>query len=154
MAKSKPKRNKKYVPKHAKDLPLRTCPWKVDFLMSPIDDVLQELEHHGTVNVDSKGKPVFVDTSFGEVYPMVAAALGFIEMWEIYERRYEQNLELAPLRNLVMRLHYGTVVTDTELQPAKDVVTRIKKALYGMTIDAVARLCKDAQIKFALEKAA
>ncbi len=122
--------------------------------MSPIDDVLQELEHHGTVNVDSKGKPVFVDTSFGEVYPMVAAALGFIEMWEIYEWRYEQNLDLAPLRNLVMRLHYGTVVTDTELQPAKAAVTRIKNALYRMTIDEVSRLCKDAQIKFALEKAA
>ena len=40
------------------------------------------------------------------------------------------------------------------MQPAKDVVTRIKKALYGMTIDEVARLCKDAQIKFELEKAA
>lgn len=154
MAKSKPKRNKKYVPKYAKDLPLRTCPWKVDFLMSPIDDVLQELEHHGTVNVDSKGKPVFVDTSFGEVYPMVASALGFIEMWEIYERRYEKQLELAPLKNLIMRLHYGTVVTDTELQPAKAAVRRIKDALYTMTVEDVARLCKDAQIKFELEKVA
>lgn len=154
MAKSKPKRNKKYVPKYSKDLPLRTCPWKVDFLMSPIDDVLQELEHHGTVNVDSKGKPVFVDTSFGEVYPMVAAALGFIEMWEIYERRYEKQLDLAPLKNLIMRLHYGTVVTDTELQPAKAAVRRIKDALYTMTVEDVARLCKDAQIKFELEKVA
>lgn len=152
MAKSKPKRNKKYVPKYVKDLPLRTCPWKVDFLMSPIDDVLSELEHHGTINVDNKGKPVFIDKSFGEVYPMVAAALGFIEMWEIYERRYDKQLDLAPLKNLVMRLHYGAVVTDTELQPAKDVVTRIRKALYGMTIADVSRLCKDAQIKFELEK--
>ena len=147
------KRNKKYRPRELGDVSMRALPWKVSLILSPFTDLLHEIETKGTIDVDNRGTPMFIDTVFGEIYPIVEAARGFVEMWEIFERRKGVTLGLAPLSQFISRLEYGAPITAIELEAAKGSVGNVQKALYSMTWKEAMELAKDASIKVELEKA-
>lgn len=151
MSKPKAKRNKKYVPRREGDRKLKSMPWKVHTAMQPFDEFMSELENRGTVTVSAKGVPICVDALYQDVYPLCAAALGFIECFEIYERKRNVDLGLLPLKQLIKRVEYGSVVTEKELYPAKQTLENIRKVMYEMTVDEAIELCKDGQIKVKLE---
>lgn len=152
MQKVKKKRTKKYKPRELGDVTMRALPWKVDLIMAPFTDLIHEIETKGTIDIDNKGTPVFLDKVYGEIYPVVDAAKGFIEMWEIFERRKNVSLSLTPLSQFISRLQYSSPITEIELKAAKLSIENIRKAIYSMSWKEAIELAHDASIKFEIEK--
>ena len=127
------RRNKKYVPKRFSPK-LSSSPVLVSYIMGPIDDMIEELESRGTLTVNDRGEAVFSDIFYGETYRLVPAALGFLDVFSIIEKRKGVDLRLEPVRQLVNRLHYMAPITPRELEAARQGVERMRAALRTLSV--------------------
>ena len=152
MSKQKKKRDKKYVPRRVGAIPLRCLPHKVALIMEPFDSLLRELRVHGTVSVNKRNVCVFEDAIFGEVYPLVPAARGFLLSFAIWSRRTGNPIDLTGVEQLLARLEYGAPVTELELSAAERGVDAMRQALYRMTNKEASELVNDASIRMEFEK--
>lgn len=145
------KPRKRYSARPRSEPKMSAQPLKVAHIMQPFDEVIYELETRGTVSVVN-GEAAFIDMFYGDVYKMVPAALGFLQIFEIYERRYDANLEMGPLKQFISRLHYGTPITQIELDSAKAALDRIRKAIRSMTYSEMLDLVDAGLIKQNIER--
>lgn len=148
---SSKKRNKKYRPKDQMAVRLRAMPWEFTRVMAPLREFLDELKNEGTISMVD-GRPAFVDQLYGEVYPLVPAANGFIGALEIWERRKGIDMHLTPLKQLVKRIEYDAPVTEKELDSAEDSYRAIWRAVGDMTLSETVELARDFDIQVNLER--
>lgn len=132
---------------------LRAMPWEFTRVMAPLREFLDELRSEGTISLVD-GRPVFVDRLYGEVYPLVPAANGFIGALEILERRKGIDMHLTPLKQLVRRIEYDAPVTEKELDTAEDSYRAIWHAVGNMTLLETVELARDFDIQVNFERIA
>ena len=148
---SKSRKNKKYHQKNPLSVKLRAMPWEFTRIMAPLRDFLNELRNEGTISIVD-GCPAFVDRLYGEVYPLVPAANGFIGALEIWERRKGIDMHLTPLKQLVKRIEYDAPVTEKELDSAEESYRAIWRAVGDMTLGETVELARDFDIQVNLER--
>jgi len=134
---------------------LKSQPWKIQAVFSPLEQILNQLEQDGTIDTAATdGVPIFKDSSDGAWYCTVSALNGVIEAYEIHERRYGRTLALEPLRVLSNKLKYGMPIFQSDTTAARACMARMRVETMQMTADYAKQLIKDFQIKEALEKVA
>lgn len=143
MAKNK-KPRKKYRPKPEGDALMRTRPEVVRKVFQPFDELLDQIETHGTLDV-IQGKAVYQDIE-GDWHDLVAAGDGFCDAFRMKKHLYDYDVE--PLQQLVNRIKYGAPLTQKETTSARNALEKIRRAVFGMKVSEAKGLVKDAQIKF------
>lgn len=151
MPKSKKKRNKPYRPRPLDKSSLAADLTRVNFIMQPFDELIDGLENRGTVDMIDN-VIIFHDRFSDERYPLIPAAKGFLDVFDIWERRKGAECNMTPLHQLIARLEYGAPITELELASAKEALMRMRKVIRTMTIDEMYELTEDAEIKIMLEK--
>lgn len=155
MRKIKPKRNKPYCPKWNGDgRKLRCMPWKVASVFGPMEDILDQLEIEGTIDVIDSGTAVFRDYQDGGLFDTVAAFGGVIDAYAIHEIRSGCALDLAPLRQFVKKIQYGMPIFDADTRAVRACLARMKAATVQMTEAYADQLYRDYVTKNEIEKAA
>lgn len=131
---------------------LKSQPWKLRAVFSPLESILDQLERDGTVDCAANGVPVFKDENDGIWYCTVSALNGVIDAYEIHERRFNRNLHLEALRQLSNKLKYSMPLFESDTKAARECMARMRLETAQMTADYAKQLIKDFQIKEALEK--
>lgn len=133
---------------------LRTQPWKIHAVFSPLDIVIARLEHDGTVETDGRFIS-FWDAASNERYDLVAALLGIVEFFELAERReYIATQDQSGLKKLAMKLYNDAPLFEADVAKAKAEIARLKQVSGTLRASAAADIIKSIQIAEAMEKVA
>lgn len=152
MAKPKKKRNKKYTPKVVTKLPMLSLMTETNILFSPLDQFLYQLETEGTIDTVN-GYAVLEAPTVPEFYEMTEATEGLVEFFEMLSKRHSLGIDFTGLNQLVARVKYGTVITQLEVDRAKEVIKHMRRAILKIDTTECKELIRDVKIKQAMEKA-
>lgn len=141
------RRNKAYRPRDPGCVKLKTVPWIIDSVFAPLYEIIDQLEKDGTIFITQTGIPVFFNRKDGKFYETVPAISGFIEGFEIHERRTHRDLGMDPLRHLIKRIEYGIPITDIETRAVRIALDRIRNETMGMTWNYADEMLRDFRIK-------
>lgn len=147
------KPRKPYRPRDPSTLKLKFMPWKVAAVFNPLVEILDQLEHEGTIDETTGGQAVFKGRD-GHWYDTAAAVLGVVEAYDIHETRTGLTLDLSPLRRLANKLHYSMPVFQADVDECRACLVRMKAATCEMTAGYASELLRDYQIKEQLERVA
>ena len=145
MARSQ-KPRKKYVPKDIRT-PMLVG---VDLVFRPLEAILDQIEHDGTINASRRGVPMF-KAGDGIWYASGPAIEGIITHLEMYCTRHKKTLPLDALRELRIALDYDMPVFKRTIDGIKESLPIIRKELSFANPDDQVDLLTQAQIKEAFE---
>jgi hypothetical protein len=151
MAKQKKNRSgKRYVPRDPLDIKLKYEPWRLVGVFSTPLEVIDRLEQ-GEMLVEND-IPVFRDVNDGKLYETLPALAGFIELYELYEVQFKQQLPLDPLRILYRRLaDPEAVITSDETQAARATIETLRRVMFELTRRQADQLLNDYKLNEALK---
>ncbi|EEO27696.2 hypothetical protein [Oxalobacter paraformigenes] len=147
MSRQNKRRNKTYRPRDPGCVKLKTLPWVIDSVFSPLYSIIDQLEEDGTIYVANDDVPLFLNRKDGRFYETVSAVTGFIEGYEIHERRTGRNLHMDPLRHLVALIKNGEMITPSDTRHAREALDRIRTETMGMTWNYADEMLRDFRIK-------
>ena len=105
---------------------LRTQPWKTFAVFKPLEDILNQLEDLGTVDVIASGAqantPIFKNGCDNEWYETAPALQGVIEFFEIHAQRTGREINLDPLRKLAKKLEVHMPIFAADTAAAREVL--------------------------------
>ena len=87
---------------------------KMNTVLSPLEDILDQLERDGTVNTDERGTPIFKAAPENAWFAMVPALLGVVDMFGMWAKRHNKTFDLTALEQLAHKLEYGMPVTERD----------------------------------------
>lgn len=146
MSRPKKPRNKPYRPRRVR-FPLVVAAQTV---MAPLDRIIDQIRHDGTVNVDAKGTAIFQDGD-GQWYDTAAGLEGIIWHLEMYSTRHHIDLPIQPLRELMVCLRYVSPVSAALLSRLQDALPRLQRAMALGCPDDQVDILQQARIKEAFE---
>jgi hypothetical protein len=146
------KQGKPYRPKwNAGGTLLRHEMWKIAAVFAPIEAILAELEHDGTVTTDQNGKPLFFDKTEGHCYEMGPSIRGLTDAFDLHSRRNNRPITTNGLAVLCLKLEMRREVEAADIAAAKRSVAAMRAESAHMTSAYASRLVSDTQLKFELE---
>jgi len=123
---------------------------KVELTIRPLEDIIEHIERHGTLPVDRRGDPVYID-QHGNHCPLWEVIDGLVTTFEMWCTRHNRTLPLSPLRMFVGALHYSMPLTSFNLEEIKKAMPHLRAAARSMGHDDANDLVVQTQIKAELE---
>lgn len=146
----KDRSGKRYVKRDPFDIKLKYEPWRLIGVFSAPLLIVDQLDDHHAVTVQDD-IPVFRDIDNGKLYETLPALAGFIELFELFEVRYKQQLPLDPLRALYRKIADDTEVIDSDdTKAVRATIEAIRRALFELTRRQADDLVQDYRLKEAL----
>lgn len=105
---------------------LRTQPWKILAVFSPIEQILNRLESEGTVDVAGR-QVVFKEDMRGGWYDAVAALRGVIEFHQLAESRHGHHASVDALIKFANKLESGSPIFEADLDQVRDCIASCKR---------------------------
>jgi hypothetical protein len=151
MAKQKKDRSgKRYVKRDPLDVKLKYEPWRLIGVFAAPLAIVDQLEHDHTIMVEND-IPVFRDIDDGKLYETLPALAGFIELFELYEVQYKQQLPLESLRILYKRVADPEApISIDETRAVRETIEAIRRAMFELTRRQADQLVDDYRLKEAL----
>jgi hypothetical protein len=150
---AKDRKKKVYKPRDRTQLKLRHDPWRLKSTFDPLLAIVDQLEKDGTLTVEVQNgveQPVFRDLSTGQLSDTAGAMAGFIELFELFETRFNKPLPLDPLRVLYKRIIDGEMIDSTETRAVREAAGVMYTACLDITIAQADELVQDYMLKEAL----
>lgn len=151
MGKPKKKRDKRYVPKPISKWTLSHRLCKANFILQPLERLIEGLEVEGTVDTIN-GKVVVFDRFRNEWYEVAPAIRGFLDVFDIINRRHGAGIDISLIGQLAARLEYGAPITPKETERAKLGLAQIRTVIRSLPAEALVNAINDADLKIALEQ--
>lgn len=132
---------------------LRHDPWRLKSTFDPLLNLIDQLEQEGTLTVEVQNgveQPVFRDLSTGQLSDTAGALCGFIELFEMFETRFNKPLPLDPLRVLYKRIIDGEPIYSDETKAVRAAAGVMYTACLDITIAQADELVNDYRIREAL----
>jgi hypothetical protein len=121
-----------------------------ELVMRPVDQIIDQIERDGTVDVDERGFPHF-QAGDGNWYDSAAGIEGVIWHFEMWCIRHGKELPLQPLRDLHVALKYLVPVQARTLADLKTSMPQLRRALALANPEDALDLLHQAEIKDAME---
>lgn len=101
-----------------------------------------------------QGVPCFIDRTeaSGTWYAIAPAMEGWLSLWERLVRRYALAIDLHPIEIVSRRLDTGAPITPEEIDAARRVLDRCRKAYRCMDVYVVGSLVKTEQVAQQFER--
>lgn len=146
------KPRKAYRPSwNAGGVKLRTEPWKVEAVFSPLEQILAVIERDGTVTTNAAGVPIFQDTNDGCWYETAPAVEGIVCAYEIHSKRSGRAMPLEPLQRLVRKLRYAMPVQQSDVEAARAALAVLRRETMGMRADYARDLVRTTQVRIEMD---
>lgn len=147
----KDRRDRRHVPRTRETVKLRYEPWRLKSAFDPLLDIVTQLEREHTINVQGEeDQPVFLDLATGKWHDTPAALLGFIELFELFETRFGQQLPLEPLRVLHTKMTKAELIDNRDTRAVRESATALYNACLDTTIAQMDELVQDYKLREAL----
>ena len=147
----KDRRDRRYVPRTRETIKLRYEPWRLKSSFDPLLGIVTQLEQEYTLDVTGEDdQPIFLDLATGKWHDTPAALLGFIELFEMFETRFNQPLPLDPLRVLHTKILGNEPIDNRETRAVRESATAMYNACLDITIEQMDELVQDYKLREAL----
>lgn len=111
---------------------LKTEPWRVALVFSPIESVLSRLEIDGTITTTANGDAIFVEESSGDWYDTAEALRGIIEFHRIASERRGEVAHVSGLARLAELIATGDDISEDDVTKARNDIALCKRQAYLM----------------------
>ena len=130
---------------------LRTQPWKVMAVLSPIEGILKRLESDGTV--DAIGRQiVFTESASGERFDLPEAILGVVDFHELAASKYGLPIDVNALRRFANKLHAGSPIFEADVEASHRCLQACWSQAMQLRVSQAADLVRTVQIGAEIEK--
>ena len=130
---------------------LRTQPWKVMAVLSPIEGILKRLESDGTV--DAIGRQiVFTESSSGERFDLPEAIRGVVDFHELAASKYGLPIDVDALRRFANKLHAGSPIFEADVEASRRCLQACWSQAMQLRVSQAADLVRTVQIGAEIEK--
>ena len=130
---------------------LRTQPWKVMAVLSPIEGILKRLEKDGTV--DSIGRQiVFTESSSGERFDLPEAIRGVVDFHELAASKYGLPIDVDALRRFANKLSAGSPIFESDVEASRRCLQARWSQAMQLRVSQAAELVRTVQIGAEIEK--
>lgn len=120
-------------------------------VLGPLEGILDQLERHGTIHVDERGRPIFLAPLENEWFAMVPALQGMVDLFEMWAIRHSRSIDMSALTQLANKLHYSMPITESDISSVRALLP-VMRRVAGLLPHAEARdLILQTQIKECLE---
>lgn len=134
MAKNK-KPRKQYRERSYMKQKLKTMLVFMNWVMGPLEHMINEMETSGCTSCDENGDLLFIDNHEGSCFPMFPFANHLIlEVGILFERYKISRLKLNPLITIFRLLENDEAITDKDLESAHQSVSLIRHVLGNATV--------------------
>ena len=124
---------------------LRTVPWRVAAVFSPLERVLHRLEADGTV--ESSGRQiVFKEDSKGGYYDLPAALRGVVEFHRIAESRHQLPVEVDAMERFANKLEFGSPLFEQDLADVRANINSCKAQALRLRVSQADAIIRTVQI--------
>ena len=130
---------------------LRTQPWKILAVFSPIEQILNRLESEGTVDVAGR-QVVFKEDMRGGWYDAVAALRGVIEFHQLAESRHGHHANVDALIKFANKLEADSPIFEADLGQVRDCIASCKRQAMQLRVSQATDIVQTIQISMRLEK--
>ena len=137
--------------KRAPDPYLRTCPWKIMFVWSPLETVLDQIEKDGTVDTDGK-HIVFKEDMRGGKYDLVAALRGVIEFHELAGTRHGLPVDVSALVKFANKLDSGSPIFEQDLASVRECITSCKRQAMSLRVSQATDIVDTVRISVEVDR--
>lgn len=124
-----------------------------DQMLSPIDNILAQIELTGELETDEHGT-VICRAATGEIAAAWGAFDGVAELFDQWRIRHNAALDISPLRQLAARFDYGMPVDQPLLDAVRELMPRLRAIASRMAADQADSLILGAHIRNAQERLA
>ena len=130
---------------------LRTCPWRVMAVFSPIERVLHRIEADGTV--ESSGRQiVFKEDSNGGWYDLPAALNGVVDFHELAASRHGLPIDVSAMRRFANKLESGSPIFEQDLEAVKTCIAACKQQALKLRVSQAADIVDTVRIGAEIER--
>lgn len=137
--------------KHKPDPYLRTCPWKVMFVWSPLETVLNQIEKDGTVDTDGK-HIIFEEDMRGGRYDLVAALRGVIEFHELARDWYGLPVAVSALAKFANKLESGSPIFEQDLAAVRETIVACKRQAMRLRVSEAADIVDTVRVSAEIDR--
>lgn len=130
---------------------IKTQPWKVLAVYSPIEQIIDRLEIDGTVLTAGR-QIIFSDASCNEVHDAIESLMGIIDFHKIANDRFEVKADYAAIEKLANKLEAGMVIFDTDLHAIRAAINSCKRQMLSMRVSQAESLVRDVQLGIEFDK--
>ncbi len=124
-----------------------------DLVLRPLEQIIDQIERDGTVNVSAKGAAQF-QSGDGQWYDTAAAIEGIVVHFEMFAMRHDLDLPLDALRELHVALKYCVPVFERTLTGLQHALPVLRRAMATACPDDQVDILTQSMIKFEFEKTA
>jgi len=130
---------------------LRTCPWRVMAVFSPIERVLHRLEADCTV--DTVGRQiVFREQGNGELYDLPAAIKGVVDFHELAASRHGLPIDVSAMRRFANKIENGSPIFEQDLEAVKACIAACKQRALKLRVSQAADIVDTVRIGAEIER--
>lgn len=137
--------------KRAPDPYLRTCPWKIMFVWSPLETVLDQIEKDGTVDTDGK-HIVFKEDMRGGKYDLVAALRGVIQFHELAEKLHGVPAQVDALRKFANKLDASMPIFEQDIADVRECIRSCWKQALTLRVSQATSIVDTVRISAEMER--
>lgn len=130
---------------------LRTEPWRVEAVFSPLETILAMIERDGTVTSTISGVPIFQDTNDGCWYETTPSVEGIICAYEIHANRSGRAMPLEPLQRLVQKLRYAMPLQQSDVDAARATLAVLRRETMDMRVEYARDLVRTTQVRIEMD---
>lgn len=124
---------------------------KADTALRPLEEVIDQIKRHGTVDVNERGAPVFKPPGECHWMDIAPAVAGLADTFEIYASRHGREINVRPLRVLCAALTSGADITQINLTELHTLMPRLRSISARFGQKEAADLVRVSEIKAELE---
>ncbi|MBI2307549.1 MAG: hypothetical protein HYU78_09615 [Rhodocyclales bacterium] len=130
---------------------LKTQPWRILGVFSPLERVLHRLEVDGTVETDGR-HVVFREDGRGGWFDIVSALRGVIEFHQIATARYGHPADVDALEKFTNKLHAGSPIFEDDLVAVRASIASCKSQAMRLRVSQAADILKTVQVGAELDR--
>lgn len=132
---------------------LRAVPWKIAAVFAPIEAIIDQIEHDGTVDIEARTRqPVFRDMNDGDLYTIPEALDGVVDFYVVLAGRTGKTYPTEPIRQLAAKIRYSSPITLEEVQRVRDSIASLRSVAGELTQAEALELTKITEIRAAVER--
>lgn len=132
---------------------LRTQPWRITAVFSPLERILHRLEVDGTVETTGR-MIVFREDGAGGWYDLVAALRGIIEFHDIASRRFRLLADTDAMTRFANKLEAGAPLFESDMRAVRNNIDSCKRQAMNLRVSQAVEIVQTIQISNELKRAA
>lgn len=125
---------------------LRTQPWRVMAVFTPVERMLDRMEIDGTVETNGD-QVVFMEHGNGEWFDLPAALNGLVEFHELATEKHGVPASTAALTKLASDLHDGNPIFEADIAAVRRDIASCKHQALKLRISQAADIVRTIQIR-------